>query len=307
MPIVYTPTVGLACQEYSHIFRRARGLWITPEHRGRIEKVLAQWHFDDVRLIVVTDNERILGLGDQGAGGIGDPHRQARALHGRCRASIHAQTLPDEPRCRHRQPGALLDDDHVSRLPALATVARCAEYDEVSSRSSCMRSAMRFPKRRCCSGRTSRRATRSELLDRYHEDPAVLQRRHPGNGGRGHGVDHGRRPDHGDSMKEQRVVLAGAGAAGVGIARLIRATLAREVRRRRAHRRDGEHRQQRSPRRRPRPARRPQARLRLGRQRSRKPGDSARTTRAVSSVIRALKPTVLIGTSGSQGPSRRTS
>ncbi len=73
LPIVYTPAVGEGCQRFSEIWRRPRGLFISFPNRDRIDQILGDHRYDDVRCIVVSDGERILGLGDQGAGGMGIP------------------------------------------------------------------------------------------------------------------------------------------------------------------------------------------------------------------------------------------
>jgi len=71
MPLIYTPTVGEACREFSHIAREPKGFFITPADRGRIRRILANWPQKDIRVIVVTDGQRVLGLGDLGANGMG--------------------------------------------------------------------------------------------------------------------------------------------------------------------------------------------------------------------------------------------
>ena len=93
LPIVYTPVVGEGCQHFSEIYRRPRGLFISYPNKDKIEQILASPHFDRVEAIVVSDGERILGLGDQGAGGMGIPIGKL-SLYSAC-AGIHpAATLP---------------------------------------------------------------------------------------------------------------------------------------------------------------------------------------------------------------------
>jgi malic enzyme len=70
VPVIYTPTVGKACEQYSHIYRRARGVYVTPNERGRIARLLRNAAWPEPHVIVVTDNEAILGIGDQGVGGM---------------------------------------------------------------------------------------------------------------------------------------------------------------------------------------------------------------------------------------------
>jgi malate dehydrogenase (oxaloacetate-decarboxylating) len=93
LPVVYTPTVGEGCEQFSRLYRKPRGLFLSYPQRSNIERILSHPRFDEVRVIVVTDGERILGLGDQGAGGMGIPIGKL-ALYTGCGGIDPSATLP---------------------------------------------------------------------------------------------------------------------------------------------------------------------------------------------------------------------
>lgn len=93
LPIIYTPVVGEACEQFSDIYRRARGLFISYPDRDHIEDMLQNFSKNDIKVIVVTDGERILGLGDQGIGGMGIPIGKL-SLYTACGGINPANTLP---------------------------------------------------------------------------------------------------------------------------------------------------------------------------------------------------------------------
>ncbi len=220
LPIIYTPTVGQAAQNFSLIFQDGRGVWLTPALRGQAEEVLRGAVGDrEVRLLVVTDGESILGIGDQGAGGM--PISIGKLALYTAGAGIHPnQTLPVTLDVGTDNQ-ALLDDEFYMgwRQPRL----RGAEYDELVEEFVTAVQAI-FPGA-LIQWEDFRKDIALTIMERYRTRVPSFNDDIQGTGAVALASLLSAMRVTGSNLAEQRIVIFGAGAAGLGIARQLKVAL----------------------------------------------------------------------------------
>ncbi len=212
MPLIYTPTVGLACQQFSKIYRRKRGLFISYPDRDRIDDMLQNATKQNVKVIVVTDGERILGLGDQGIGGMGIPIGKL-ALYTACGGISPAYTLPITLDVGTNNQ-ALLDDPMYMgwRHPRISGDDYYQFIDEFIQAIK-----MRWPNV-LLQFEDFAQEHATPLLNRYRDQLCCFNDDIQGTAAIAVGTLMAACRAKGERLTDQRIVFAGAGSAGCGIA-----------------------------------------------------------------------------------------
>jgi malate dehydrogenase (oxaloacetate-decarboxylating) len=215
LPLVYTPTVGEGCQRFSEIWRKPRGLFLSYPNKDRIREILSDPRFDQVRVIVVSDGERILGLGDQGAGGMGISIGKL-SLYTAC-AGIHpAATLPIMLDVGTNNQERLANPLYVGwRNPRISGPEYDAFIEEFVSAV-----AERFPNV-LLQWEDFAGSNAGRLLERYRDRLCTFNDDIQGTAAVAFGTLMAAINVTGVPLIEQRIAIVGAGAAGTGIAGLL--------------------------------------------------------------------------------------
>ena len=215
LPIVYTPTVGAGCQNFSRLFRKPRGLFLSCPQRDRMRQILANPQFDRTEVIVVTDGERILGLGDQGAGGMGIPIGKL-ALYTACGGIAPDTVLPVILDVGTDNPEVLADPMYVGWRHARV---RGPEYDAfIEEFVSAV--AKRWP-HVLLQWEDFAKGNATRLLDSYRERLCTFNDDIQGTAAVATGTLLSAIQVTGVPLQEQRIAVLGAGSAGCGIAGLL--------------------------------------------------------------------------------------
>jgi malate dehydrogenase (oxaloacetate-decarboxylating) len=215
MPIIYTPVVGEACQAYSRIYHRPRGVFVAYPQRDSIDEILGNVASSDIRVIVVTDGERILGLGDLGIGGMGIPIGKL-ALYTVC-AGIHpASTLPVILDVGTNNQQLLEDPLYIGWRHERI---RGAQYDDFIA--SFIAAVTRHFPRALLQWEDFAKHNAARLLDRYQDQLCSFNDDIQGTGAVTLAAAMAAVAVTGSRLSEQRIVLLGAGSAASGITRQL--------------------------------------------------------------------------------------